>query len=541
MAINPNIALQVQPPAPIAPPPSPLDSLAKVLQIKNAMAQQPLIDASVQRAGLENQQLGQQLDSTRVLNEAYKQPGIVIKGPDGTPTIDTNAVSDYLGQNGQGHLIPGMVKTSLELNEAAGKITEQRSKLASEEADYAGLVGARAITKGADGTETADPGVLALGLRHAAELYGPNSPSAQALAALQSDPTKAAAIAFQLRQGSPKQQELTNAATTAGARSRTADVAVAKLPGELKQQDLTAQATEQKVSGTEPIQPVDQRKLAFQQQELDRQLNANLESARHNRVDEGETQRYHNLSVEGVQLTPEAKGKMAEMFASTGVLPNLGMGKAAAQNRSDIINMAAEKFPNVDFATNKASFQANTASLKKLQSQADQTDAFENTAGKNIDVFLSAAKDIVDTGSPLLNRPVRAIADSVFGSEKMAAFKTARETALTEAAKVLESPQGGGALTVSGREAVKTLSDSNATLGAQVQAMKILRQDMANRKQSNVEQIKAITDRIGQANPNNPPPAAAAKPGAITEGTVIVNPTTKERLVLKGGQWVPAP
>ena len=37
-----------------------------------------------------------------------------------------------------------------------------------------------------------------------------------------------------------------------------------------------------------------------------------------------------------------------------------------------------------------------------------------------------------------------------------------------------------------------------------------------------------------QAAPNNTP-----TDNNITEGTVIVNPQTKERMVLKNGQWVP--
>lgn len=36
-------------------------------------------------------------------------------------------------------------------------------------------------------------------------------------------------------------------------------------------------------------------------------------------------------------------------------------------------------------------------------------------------------------------------------------------------------------------------------------------------------------------------PAPAAPPAQVTEGTIIRNPQTKERLMLKGGQWVPAP
>lgn len=233
--------------------------------------------------------------------------------------------------------------------------------------------------------------------------------------------------------------------------------------------------------------------------ELHQQLDKAFEDARHNRANE----HYQALSVESTELSEDAKDKMAEMFATTGQLPSLGMGKQASATRSEIINRAAKNFPQVDFASNKASYQANTTSLRNIQKVSDQVDAFESTAGKNIDIFLKAAKDIIDTGSPLLNKPVRSLAENVFGSSKQAAFNAARETALTEAAKVLENPSGGSSLTVSGRQAVKTLSEPSATLGQQVEAMKILRQDMASRKLSNQEQIKAIQERIkgGESTP----------------------------------------
>ena len=230
---------------------------------------------------------------------------------------------------------------------------------------------------------------------------------------------------------------------------------------------------------------------AMRDQEFKLSLDKALEDARHNKASE----HYQSMSVEGVQLTEDAKNKMAEMFATTGQLPSLGMGKQASAMRSEIINRASKNFGNVDFATSKATFQANQNSLKNLQKLSDQVDAFENTAGKNIDMFLKTARDVVDTGSPLLNKPARAAAQ-LMGSDKMAAFNAARETALTEAAKVLESPTGGSSLSIAGREAVKTLSAADATLGQQVAAMKLLKQDMANRKQANQEQIKAIRDRI---------------------------------------------
>ncbi len=233
MPVDASIPLQVRTPE---PGPNPLDALARVLQIKNEQARQQLIPGQV---ALQNQQvqLGQQqLDSTRVLNEAYKQPGMFVTGADGMPTMDTNALGKYLSDNGQGHLVPSITKTGLELNEAAGKVREQRSKLSAEEADYAGLVGAGAMTTAADGTKTADPGKLSLGLAHAATIYGPNSPSAQALQELQQDPSKANDIAGHLIQQSPKQRELATAAQTSAARDLTAKTGAAKEDREAKVQ-----------------------------------------------------------------------------------------------------------------------------------------------------------------------------------------------------------------------------------------------------------------------------------------------------------------
>jgi hypothetical protein len=200
-------------------------------------------------------------------------------------------------------------------------------------------------------------------------------------------------------------------------------------------------------------------------------------------------------------LSPDAVNMLAQAYREGKPLPPLGRNAGAAI--SGVLNTAATAHPDVAQAA--ASYQANTASLKALQTTADRVDAFENTAGKNIDVFLNSAGKIIDTGSPLLNAPARMLSEKVFGSGNMAAFKAARETALTEAAKVLESPGGNQALTVAGRDAVKTLSDPNATLKQQIDSMKILRQDMANRKQSNLDTIKAIKDRIGSQSPSNKP------------------------------------
>ena len=80
MPIDPNIALSVRPPAPpTIQPVNPLDSLAKVLQIQTAQAQQPLIQEQLKGARLENQQRGIELQENQgvkdAITKAYQSGG----------------------------------------------------------------------------------------------------------------------------------------------------------------------------------------------------------------------------------------------------------------------------------------------------------------------------------------------------------------------------------------------------------------------------------------------------------------------------------
>lgn len=214
---------------------------------------------------------------------------------------------------------------------------------------------------------------------------------------------------------------------------------------------------------------------------------------------------------EETKLTDQARDKMAEMFATTGQMPTLGQGKNAAQMRSVIINRAADLYPDVQFATNGAVFQANKASLGAIQKQFDAVNAFEETAGKNLDTFLKTAGKVVDTGSPWINKPLRAIDSKLLGSADQAAFNAARQTAVTEIGKVLSSASGNGVLSDSAREEVQHLIGPDATMKQIVAAARILKQDMGNRKESYQDQIGAIRKRISGKPEGEAKPVASYK------------------------------
>jgi hypothetical protein len=198
----------------------------------------------------------------------------------------------------------------------------------------------------------------------------------------------------------------------------------------------------------------------------------------------------------GGGLTDTATDQAAEKYFQTGQLPSGGRGAAGlAQNRK-IMNRAAELHPQGDLASNQAAFSANKESLKKLQTNFDQVTAFENTAGKNLDQFLTTAQKVVDAGSPLINRPLRAISKAMGGAD-MAAFDAARTTALTEISKVLNSSNASGVLSDSARHEVEGLIGRDATLKSIYAAAKILKTDMGNRHESYQAQISDIQSRLG--------------------------------------------
>ena len=184
----------------------------------------------------------------------------------------------------------------------------------------------------------------------------------------------------------------------------------------------------------------------------------------------------------------------------------------AVINRAAQIN--AEKGGG-SIAANSAEYKANTDSLKKLQTNFDQVQAFENTATANMNLLQQTAQKIPDLGSRFANVPVRMVNSQMIGTANMAAFKTALATAQTEAAKVLNSSNATGVLSDSSRHELQDIIDGNVPLPAMVASLNTLKQDMANRTQSYKAQIGDIQGRIKGAAP--------AQPGGTVTRYKIVN------------------
>ena len=228
------------------------------------------------------------------------------------------------------------------------------------------------------------------------------------------------------------------------------------------------------------------------QQSIAKELNPDVQK---NKIATATAEGAARLQQQAALLNPAAAQMAAQMYAQTGQLP---AGMRSPGMSAGILNTAAGSNPSVvpNIAGNKAAYQANTQSLDSLQKNFDQVTAFENTAGKNLDLFLKTAKPVLDSGSPWINRPLRAVDSGALGSADLAAFNTARQTAVTEIAKVLNSSNASGVLSDSARHEVEGLIGPSATLKQIYSAANILRQDMANRHQAYQQQIGEIRGRI---------------------------------------------
>lgn len=223
-----------------------------------------------------------------------------------------------------------------------------------------------------------------------------------------------------------------------------------------------------------------------------------------------------------VGMSPAALDQAANLYRQGQNVQVRGRGAIGTAQMEAIQNRAAELSPTADIAANKANYAANAESLKNLQKNYDQVTAFENTAGANLNQFLTVAKAAVDSGSPWINTPLRLVNQQMVGSTNMAAFNAARQTALTEIAKVMNSSNASGVLSDSARQEVEKLIGPDATLAQIYSAANILKKDMDNRQRAYQQQIDQIHGRLGGSAP------AAATQGIPAQAGNRVRVTSPE-------------
>ena len=456
--------------------PSLLDRVARVQQLQNMAQQGQLQQQQIQAGQLENQMRQRDLQDQQMTMQILSKHG-----------GDLDSALPELAQHVSAKTYMGLQKAHLEMQKDVAKLQGDKldNKLKVDNA-VSGLI---------DSAKQLPP-----------DQYAAAWPQIAAQA-VQLDPTLKDHVNPQ--QPIPQDQlnqvgllyQTQTAALAKAKEQREAAAAAAKLPGEQAESQLKQlQVQQAQAGGAVPGVPLDV-------QEANSWLKA------HPGKTLADYKKYaatlvpaFNVNMQAGLLNDQAKQMAAQMYAQTGQLP-AGMRSPAMS--AGILNQAATGpggVPNI--AANKATFQANEGSLKALQKNFDQVTAFENTAGKNLDVFLKTAQKVIDSGSPWINKPLRSVASGALGSEDQAAFNAARQTAVTEIAKVLNSSNASGVLSDSARHEVEGLIGPNASLKQIVSAANILKQDMANRHNSYQEQISDIKGRLG-SKPATTPTAPA--------------------------------
>lgn len=213
-----------------------------------------------------------------------------------------------------------------------------------------------------------------------------------------------------------------------------------------------------------------------------------------------------NAVIMGNQLGPAGQGsaldQQAELYSKTHELP-AGFSRSPG-TLAAIVKRAAELYPDADLASNQATFKADSAALKQVQTQFDKMTAFEGTALKNLDLYGQKAKAIPDLGAKFANVPLRMITGQMIGTQAMAELEAARQTASSEVAKVLSSSTGAGVLSDSQKKEAENVINGNYPLAATLGVIQTLKQDMANRHTSYQQDVDAIKGRLG-AKPTAPP------------------------------------
>lgn len=196
-------------------------------------------------------------------------------------------------------------------------------------------------------------------------------------------------------------------------------------------------------------------------------------------------------------LTQDAIDQQAENYWNTGKLPPVGRGVAGMALVHTIMQRASDLHKGESLAANSAAFKANEQSLKHLQQTFDQVSAFENTALKNLDLYVKKAEAIPDLGVKFANVPLRSLTASMIGAGNLASVNAARQTAATETAKVLGSATASGVLSDTQKKDALDVLDGNLPLSATRDVVETLKQDFTNRHESYTKQIEDIKSRMG--------------------------------------------
>jgi hypothetical protein len=206
-------------------------------------------------------------------------------------------------------------------------------------------------------------------------------------------------------------------------------------------------------------------------------------------------------------LDPSTTSYYAQQILAGGTMPTLGMGKAAAAARLEIMKevarqAGAEGLTGADLARQIAHYQAGKKRVATLENQLGTIQANEQTALANGQQYLDRSSELsAQTRFPIVNSVTQSYLRHT-GDPTIAAMDAAFNTFASEYAKVVSgSPSGAGTLTDSARHEAMSIMQGNYTLAQKQKAFAQMKADMSNRiaaiNKSISDSYSSLTQRPG--------------------------------------------
>jgi len=174
---------------------------------------------------------------------------------------------------------------------------------------------------------------------------------------------------------------------------------------------------------------------------------------------------------------------------------------------------AAELYPDIDFAKDKAKYASNVDAHRVLTTQYRSVKAFQDTAERNADVAEGILKKVEDTGIPLANAPVRWVMNKLAGSPAQAQFGLAMQIVGNEYSKIVSGGTMGQRLTDSQRHEIgKEGFSPDITVGQFRGIRQVLSQDAQNRVGALETGMRELEGEMSGKPAEVPKPPGKARP-----------------------------
>ena len=173
-----------------------------------------------------------------------------------------------------------------------------------------------------------------------------------------------------------------------------------------------------------------------------------------------------------------------------GLLPSVGMGTAAVQIKTKLLNQMAENASTLGidghtFASMISDSKAKQAAMKQLQVQGSQTVVNEQSASKYFDTLSGLASKVDEsvwaTGAPILDNWIKTGTLETTGNADVNNFTTQMTEALTEYAKVMSGQTTGAGVTQYAAEIAKGLLDKGFNASTIKSFIKVAKGNMSDR------------------------------------------------------------